>query len=49
MKISLQDKTVSISFLPLDGKGPKGFNASLAALVDSENRGRKLPKLLLLG
>lgn len=49
VKISLQDKTVSISFLPLDGKRPKGFNASLVALVDSENRGRKLPKLLLLG
>lgn len=31
--------------LHLDGKGPKGFN-SLLALADSENGGRKLPKLL---
>lgn len=29
----------------LDRKEPKGFN-SLFALADSENRGRKLPKLL---
>lgn len=34
----------SCFILHLDGKGPKGFNSSL--LADSENGGRKLPKLL---